>query len=209
LDRLNAIRSISVAVSIGGLFEVFAWVYGIEALTSFSASFVTMRFSTAVSFVMGGITLYFMAEAARGELSKAQVVLPATCLVMLLFMATQLASALFHVQTGVERLFIKESPGAVMSVTPGMPSVVTMLDFIILSAIGIAFLFRQNWISHMTIAAGAFISFTGAFALLGYAVQAPLLYFVIPGISGGMAVPTAVLFILTGAVLLLIPGIRR
>ena len=207
MDRLKAIRSISVAVSIGGLVEVIVWVYGIEVLTSYS--FVTMRFSTAVSFVMGGITLYFMAEAARGELSKAQVVLPATCLVMLLFMATQLASALFHVQTGVERLFIKESPGAVMSVTPGMPSVVTMLDFIVLSAVGIAFLFRQRWMPFMTAAAGAFIAATGAVALLGYLFQVPLLYYAVQGISGGMAVPTAVLFILTGAVLLLIPGIRR
>ena len=209
LDRLKAIRIISIVVSLGGLAEVIAWVSGIEILTSFSREFVTMKFSTAVSFVMSGMTLYFMAEAARGEVSKAQVVLPATALVILLFMATQLASVLFHVETGVERLFIKERPGAVMSVVPGMPSVMTMVDFIILSATGIAFLFRQNWITRMTVAAGAFIAFTGVLALLGYVLQAPLLYFVVSGISGGMAVPTAFLFILVGAGLLLVPGIRR
>lgn len=202
-------RIISIAVSVGGLIEVAAWVYGIEILTSFSSAFVTMKFSTAVSFVMGGITLYFMAEIAAGEVSMAQVVLPATTLVMLLLMAIQLASAVFKVETGVERLFIEEEPGAVMSLVPGMPSVAAMLDFIILSAASIVFLFRQKWMQTAAISAGAFISFTGALALLGYVLEVPLLYFAVPGISGGMALPTALLFILLGAGLILMPGVRQ
>ncbi len=208
MDRLKAIRIISIAVFAGGLFEAAAWVYGYGQFTGFSERFVTMKFSTAVSFMMSGVSIYYMAEAARGEVSMAHVVLPATCLVILLFMATQLASALFQVETGVERLLVREVP-AVMSVVPGRPSVVTMIDFILLSATAIAFLYRPNWMPAAAAAAGAFIAATGAAAISGYALGIPFLYYAIPGISGGMAIPTAVLFILTGAALFLMRGIVR
>lgn len=209
IDRLGAAKAMAAVVSAAGLLEMIAWWLGIDFLKSLAPGYVTMKFTTALSFLFGGVVLYYLAETARGEMSGAQVALPISTLVMLLLMSTLLASALFGIEAGVEALFVKEDPEAPMTVVPGMPSVATMLNFILLAATGIAVLFRQRLLPGWMRLAGALIAFTGLLALAGYLLGAPGLYYLFPGFSGAMAIPTAILFVLTGVCLFIIPGARR
>lgn len=209
IDRLRAARAISIAVAAGGLVEMAAWWLGLEFLTTFAPGYVTMKFSTALSFFLSGVVLYYLAEAARGEMSGAQVALPISALVILLLMATLFASSLFGVAAGVEALFVREDPSAAMTEVPGMPSIATMLDFILIAALAIAVLLRQRVLPWWSWAFGVFIALTGLSPLLGYLLGEPGLYFLMPGVSGAMAVPTAILFVSIGICLIIIARSRR
>lgn len=209
LDRLWVVRALAVAVSAGGLLEMLAWFAGIEALTSVSAAFVTMKFSTALSFFLGGVILFFIAEAASGRFAAASVVLPVSTLVLLLFMVTLIASSVFRVVAGVEAIFVREAPGAVLTAVPGRPSVVTVADFMVLAAAGVSALFKRRAMWAWMVWGGVFVAATGLSASAGYALGVPEMYFSLPWASSAMALPTAVLFIAIGAGLCLVPRRAR
>lgn len=204
MDRIKAARIIAVAVAVSGLIEIFAWVFDIQVLKSVLPSMVTMKFSTAVSFFLSGVTLLFIAESAGGRVSVAQAVIPVTTLLVMLIMATLLASSLFGFETGIENLFIEEEAAAVKTTVPGRPSLVTMADFLVLAAAGIGSLFRYSWQQGHLFFSGALIASTGALALLGYILDIEYLFFSWPGVSTGMALITAFLFALIGACLIML-----
>lgn len=206
MDRIRTARIIAVIIAAAGVVEMLGWLFNIQVLKSVHPSMVTMKFSTAVSFFLSGITLFFIAESMRGRASVAQVVLPATTLIIMLIMATLLASALLGLKTGIEDLFVEEEATAVKTTVPGRPSLVTMADFIALAAAGIGSLFRYGGQKRLLFFSGAFIVATGALALSGYVLGIEYLYFSWPGVSTGMALVTAVLFALLGAGLMILSG---
>jgi hypothetical protein len=158
-----------------------------------------------VAFFLSGITLFFIVESAAGRASIAQAVIPVTTLLVMLVMATLLASALFGLKTGIEDLFVEEDPAAVkITDVPGRPSLVTMADFIVFAAAGIGSLFRYSRQQSHLFYSGAFIAATGALALAGYILGIEYLFFSWPGVSTGMALVTAVLFELLGAGLIML-----
>lgn len=205
MDRIRAAKTIAVIVSSAGLAGMLGWYLGVQPLKSVLPSMVTMKFTTAMSFFLSGITLFFIAESMAGRASVAQVVLPAVTLLIMLTMATLLASSIVGLKTGIEDLFVEEEPFAVKTTVPGRPSIVTMADFMTLGAAGVAALFRRAgaWI---LLPCGAFIAITGATALLGYLLGFEGLYFSWPGISTGMALLTAILFVLAGSALVMLSG---
>ena len=119
---------------IAGIMVIIGWIFDIGILKSISPAWVSMKFDTAIAFLLSGITLYFIVRAVEGEFDKAQVVLSITSLIIILLMGTLFFSALLKIHTGAEDLFIKEPAGAVKTVTPGRPSVPTMLNFILMAS---------------------------------------------------------------------------
>lgn len=206
---MKKVKVISVTVSFAGLIEIVAWIFDLMFLKSISPAFVTMKFSTALCFFFSGVTLFFIAEAARGETAMAQAVLPATTLVILLFMLTLLTSSLIGVNTGVETLFVREPTGAVMTTVPGRPSLMTMFDFILIASTGIAAMFRPSGFLRWLRYSGIFIALTGVSAALGYAFNSPLMFFAFPGVSTAMALNTALLFLLLGFGFIFLSGFER
>ncbi|MBI2400277.1 MAG: hypothetical protein HYV23_04360 [Deltaproteobacteria bacterium] len=204
MDRIKAVRIIAVAVAVSGLVEMLGWFFGVQALKSVLPSMVTMKFTTAVSFFLSGITLFYIAESARGRASVAQAIIPVTTLMVMLIMATLLASSLFDLKTGIEDLFVEEEAAAVKTTVPGRPSLVTMADFIVFAAVGIGSLFRYRGQKHHLFFSGVFITATGVLALSGYILGIEYLFFSWPGVSTGMALVTAILFELLGAGLILL-----
>ncbi|CAG1065000.1 hypothetical protein BAC1_00573 [uncultured bacterium] len=203
MDSMRAARIIAVTVSFAGLAGMLGWYFGIQALKSVHPAMVTMKFSTALSFFLSGITLYFIAQSLSGRASVAQAVLPATTLMIMLVMATLLASAFFGLETGIEDLFIEEEAAAVKTTVPGRPSLVTMADFVALAAAGMSSLVRHRRQRKVLFAAGVFITATGVAALIGYVLGIESLYFSWPGVSTGMALVTAFLFTLAGSDLII------
>jgi len=195
-------KALSLIVIIAGIMVITGWIFDIGALKSISPSWVTMKLTTAIAFLLSGITLYFIVKAIEGEFDKAQVALSITSLIIILLMGTLFFSALLKIHTGVDDLFIKESATAVKSVAPGRPSLPTMLNFILIASAGILTLLNPGNLQPKLRLIGLTVGITGAVAVAGYIMNAPLLYYFIEGINTAMACHTAILFALLGMGLL-------
>jgi len=60
-------KVLSLAVSGAGIVVMIGWIFDINILKSISPAWVSMKFDTAVAFVAGGISLYFIARAKKGR----------------------------------------------------------------------------------------------------------------------------------------------
>ncbi|RPI37033.1 MAG: hypothetical protein EHM54_04215, partial [Nitrospiraceae bacterium] len=94
-------KALSLIVIIAGIMVITGWIFDISALKSISPSWVTMKLTTAIAFLLSGITLYFIVKAFEGEFDKAQVALSITSLIIVLLMGTLFFSALLKIHTGV------------------------------------------------------------------------------------------------------------
>jgi uncharacterized protein with PQ loop repeat len=198
MKKNNIPEAIGVIVSLGGIVVMAGWLLGIEALKSILPVWVTMKFPTAFSFLLCGIELYFIARFQKKDRELPVIVIPIISMAIFLLMASMIASTIIGVSVGVEEMFVKESINIVKSVTPGRPSVATMFNFIIMAMSGILTTINVKRLSGAPVIFAAIIIVIGSMAVLGYAINQPLLYFAVPGKSSAMALHTAILFVLWG-----------
>lgn len=196
-------KVLAIAVMIGGIIVIIGWVFGISTLTSIQPQWVTMKFSTSLSFLCGGIILYSLAKYQEGKIETAQLGLSLCTLVILLLMTPLFISVLLGVRTGIEDFIIREQSGAVGTTTPGRPSIGTMIDFLLITLSALMILLnpkrmrRLPWI-------GIIVLVIGGIAIVGYAVNVPALYYEVKGWSTAMAVHTATFFVMLGAGLIVL-----
>jgi hypothetical protein len=195
-------KALALIVMVAGLCVIAGWIWDIGVLKSIRSSWISMKFDTAVAFILSGITLYFIARAVEGEFDKAQIVLSITSLVIILLMGTLFSSAVLNVHTGLEDLFIEELPGAAKTVVPGRPSIPAMFNFILIGIAGIVILLNPDQYQIKLKTIGITIAAIGVLAIIGYTIDFPALYYYIEGINSAIACHTAVLFVLLGIGLL-------
>jgi len=200
--KRRIIKVLSLAVVIVGIMVIIGWIFDIGVLKNISPAWVSMKFNTAIAFVLSGITLYFIVRAAEGEFDMAQVVLSITSLIIILLIGTLFFSAVLEIHTGAEDLFIKEAAGTVKTVTPGRPSVPTMFNFILIASAGILTILNPEKFRLKLKIIGMVVGAIGAIAIVGYIIDSPNLYYYIEGINSAIACHTAALFVLLGIGLL-------
>jgi hypothetical protein len=161
-----------------------------------------MKFDTAIAFVASGITLYFIVRAKEGAFDQAQVALSITTLIIVLLMGILFFSTLLGVHTGAEDLFIKETRVAAKTIIPGRPSVPTMVNFLLIALAGIFTMLNLKKLQPKLKIIGLAVGIIGVLAVSGYIINAPILYYYLPGINSAIALHTALLFVLTGIGLL-------
>lgn len=184
-----------------GMLVMLGWLFDITALKSIFPDWVTMKFATAFSFVLSGAMIYCVGRVARGDRAWAQVLLPGLVLMILLLMASLLAAAALNVDVGMADLFVQEKAGAVQTVQPGRPSTMTMICFTLIAAVGLVAMFVPAGKPRLWRIAGAALAVCGGVALLGYALDAPALYYYWETSGTAMAAHTAMLFVLAGVAL--------
>jgi hypothetical protein len=189
-------------VIIAGIGVMIGWFFDIGFLKSITPSWVSMKFATSFAFVLSGITLYFIVRALEGEFDKAQVVISITSMTIILLMGLLFFSALLRVHTGLEDLFIKDAADAAKSVHPGMPSIPTMFNFLLIGAAGILTILNPAKARLKLKFIGLCVAAIGATAIVGYFIDVPLLYYYVEGINSAIAFHTAALFVLLGIGLL-------
>lgn len=199
MGKTKIANILSFIVIIGGLIVMIGWFLDVEVLKSILPVWVTMKFSTALSFFLSGITLYFVNNSLGKSADLAQIALSITILMILLLMATLLVSTFLNVRMGVEDLFVREAKEAVKTTTPGRPSVGTMINFISVAFAGILTLLDMKRLGQKIVVIGSIILIIGSIAVLGYVLSLPFLYYSVEGFSTAMALHTAFLFIITGA----------
>ena len=189
---------LSLVVIIAGILVIIGWFFDIGVLKSISPAWVSMKFDTAIAFILSGVTLYFIARAAEGEFDKAQVVLSITSLIINLFMGTLFFSAVSGINTGAEELFIKDKAANAKTVVPGQPSLPAMFNFILIAAAGILTTLNPHNLKFKLKIIGVIVGLIGSLAVVGYIFNAPLLYYYIEEVNSAIACHTAALFIVLG-----------
>jgi hypothetical protein len=201
-NKINTAKFLSLVIIAASAAVIAGWVFNVPMLKSISPAWVSMKISTAICFLLSGVSLYYMARAREGDSETAQIVLFITTLIIMLLMGTLFFSGLLGVRTGIEDLFVKDMTVAIKTVAPGRPSLPTMLNFMLMSVAAILTLvdFKRLRTAHRTI--GIVIGLIGAIAITGYIVGAEALYYYFEGINSAIALNTACLFVLLGAGLL-------
>lgn len=192
-------KILGIIVLVGGLIVMFGWFAGIPILTSILPFWVTMKFTTALSFFLCGIVLYYINIHLYKEGKFSEIILPISSLLVLLIMSLLLISVIVGVRTGIEDLFVKEAVDAVKTTTPGRPSAGTMLSFILISISGFLVMGNASNIKKKFLLIGKIVFVLGGLAILGYLLNIPLLYYTLEGWSTAMAFHTAIFFVLLGA----------
>jgi hypothetical protein len=194
-----AAKALSLAVVMGAVVVMAGWIFDIGVLKSVSPGWVTMKFDTAVAFILSGITLFFIARSAEGKVDQAQFVLSVTTLAIVLLMGTLLFANILGVRTGLEELFVKDAAVSAGSVVPGRPSIPTMLNFLLIAFAGLSTVLDAKREHPRRRTIGVTVGLIGAAAIAGYVFRVPVLYFYVPGVNSAMAVHTAFLFVMLGS----------
>ncbi|MBM2818375.1 MAG: histidine kinase [Nitrosarchaeum sp.] len=185
-----------------GLIVCIGWILDIPILKSIIPNAVTMKFSTSISFIFSGITIYFISRYNEGKTGIAQIVIPVSGFIVFLFMATLLTAYIFGITSGIEQLFVRENSDAIKTSHAGMPSFATMLNFILIIAAGI-FAFSESRLRKLITPIGYAVSIIGIISIVGYVTNQPTLYYYIDNVSSAMAIHTSILFTVLGIALIL------
>lgn len=201
-NKRKTAKILAGVVSAAGVAVMLGWIFDIGILKSILPAWISMKFDTAIAFILSGITLYFIILAADGEFDKAQVVLSITSLIIMLLMGVLFFSAILGIQTGTEDLFVREKMVAPKTIVPGRPSIPTMVNFILIAAAGGFSTFHSEKVRLRLKVIGLIVGVIGTIAIVGYIIDAPLMYYYVEGVNSAMACHTAVLFVLLGIGLL-------
>ena len=204
----RAIQLSSITISFVGLAVLIGWIMNIPALTSLIPNSVTMKFSTAVSFIFTGVSILIISKLAiepSGYSDLSHIVLPISMLIILLFMSTHIGSIIVSAPSGVDNLFVKEQElDPVFTTSPGRPSFPTMISFLLIATAAAGTLITSGSNLKKLIGGTGFaIGIIGSVALAGYALSLPMLYYSFEGLNTAMAVHSAALFVVAGLVLII------
>jgi hypothetical protein len=202
VERKVITKILALIVMLSGIAVMAGWIFNITALKSILPGWISMKFDTAIAFLFSGITLYSIASFLEKGSDLPQVILPIATLVIVMLMGVLFFSALFNIQTGAEEMFIRDTGYSATTVSPGRPSLPTILDFILIAFAGILVILNSANLRVKLKLVGFLVTLTGLLAVFGYIIGAPLLYYFLADRNSAMALHTAVLFILSGVGLL-------
>ena len=207
LTKKNSIRFLAILIALGGFAVLCAWMFDIDVLKTLTAGGITMKFFTALGFLLSGIMLYFLVDYQQGEVQPAQLIITACALPLLLITSTFLIMSVVQIDTGIERLFIIEeaSPGIgiqTLTITsagiPGTPAIGTTVLFLLFFFSVISTLLRLKMLRPYLLFAGSIIALGGSLVFLGYLLGIESFHRL--GLSTGndIAIHSGVLFFFLG-----------
>lgn len=198
MNALKISRVFAGLVIAVGIFVMLGWFFDVAMLKSVLPGWVSMKFTTALSFVFSGIILYASSLFDSDNKTTSSVAIIMSSLIILMLMLTLFISSLMGLKTGLEDLFVKDVPGAVKTVIPGRPSIFTMVNFILVAFSGFMVLLELKNTNKLFSWIGWVVSAIGGIAIIGYLIGVSVLTFNIEGFSTAMALHTALLFVLLG-----------
>ena len=174
---------------------VCGWLFDILYLKQLHSSFVSMKFNTAVCFILGSAAAYLVASEWSDKMRLTTMIL-CSCLLLLAGMTLieYLASPL---NLGIDELFVSDNTKEIGTSHPGRMAPNTSLSFVVLS-FSLILARRNTWLSQIFSIVVLLISLL---AIIGYITGVEKLY----GIASftEMALHTSVSFILLSIAVLL------
>ncbi len=173
-------------IALGGV-VASAWLADFAALTTVGVGEASMKFNTALCFVLCGLALLTAARAPRSFIFGAGAALAAGAIGL-----ATLAEYLLRIDLGIDELVVRDTRTAAADV-PGRMSAVTAVNFALFAAAALAARGRGR-ASTVTYTLAAVVGLAIAFlSLMGYAYGAPILYRPLPFTS--IAFHTAIGFV--------------
>ncbi|MDD5496801.1 MAG: hypothetical protein PHP46_06890, partial [Candidatus Omnitrophica bacterium] len=198
MGRKSPVLSVLIGVVfVTSAMVIIGWLADIAVLKSILPGFVTMKFSTAIAFLITAMILVGVSQSfGKGSINKKVTLF--FSIVLLVLMGYLLIASLYGTGRPLDNFVIRESEGAVMTIKSGLPSAATMLNFTLIALVGILSFFSHKPRLHKFF--GEAIGFIGFSAIMGYVFNQPHLYFYFENISSAMALHTAFLFVIIGMV---------
>lgn len=154
------VTAITVIVSI---IVMFGWFLDISVLKSVIPGGVQMKFITALMFLASAIIVYY---ASTPPTNINRVVALGFSSAFVFFILLLLSLVYFGFDTGIGELFVREAKDVVKTVTPGYPSIGTMVAFFLVAFAGPMSLYLDRHKTMIQTLAGS-ISAIGSIALIG------------------------------------------
>jgi hypothetical protein len=198
--RRTVSRAAIVTVLVGAALVIFGWMADIDVLKSVIPGLVTMKFSTATTFVLAVVVVILSDPIVRKQ-GVSQIFLPVASLTMFIIMGTLFVTSSLGIFSGIENLFVIESADLIAGGVPGRPSYGTMTAFLLIGAAGIDAMYYFGRREHARQLLGVLTTLIGSVALLGYIFEIPLMYYQFTDASSAMAFHTALFFVLLGSAL--------
>ncbi len=187
-------RNISVAIALlavsGGLLVMAGWFLDIGALKSVLPGMVTMKFNTALAFLLTGMALYAKANGGKGN----GFALAASLAISAIGLLTVIEYSA-GIDIGIDQLFFREPKGAILTTHLGRMAPLSAVNFLLL---GVALLLLGGRAERGASAAQIIAAAAGLFAyqnLIGYIFGVKVLY-ILKHDYTAMALHTAALFLL-------------
>ena len=184
----------SLVMVIGAIAVMTGWIFDLTFLISIRPDFVPMKFNTALSFLLMGVSLLAF---HRGKPGMKGIVTVIPAVLVLALSAATLVQYLFHADLLIDELFITDHARAADTASPGRMAPMTASGLFI-SSILLLLLSSGKWSAvylGQVLALGLILF--NLIPLMGYIYSRPQLYG-FPG-STSMALPTALLFLIAGS----------
>ena len=195
-----------IVISIGTAIALFGWIFGYLEVTSIIHEGGTMKFVTAIFFILSGFTLYSLCNFIVRKSSIFYVAIFASSFIEFIFLMTLFSSIIIGIPTGIENAFSHEAYSQYN--IPGKPSYPTIINFFFIVLVSFIALYDNKILGKYLYFSGSIIIIVSSIALIGYIINNPLLFYTIPSINSAMAFPTAILFTLIGSGMILLSNIR-
>lgn len=127
--RKNSLTVAGLVTILVSALVITGWLFHIPLLTSVSPDFISMKFNTAICFLLIGIAMVMIGKRQGASASKG-------CLLLVLLISLlTLLEYLFTMNIGIDEFFWKEGPGTPYTIYPGRPSALTAINFILISIV--------------------------------------------------------------------------
>jgi PAS domain S-box-containing protein len=175
-------------VFVFGIISLTGWILNIEILKSIIPGYVTMKFNTAICFILCSVALWFLiGNNSNGN----TIIIKALMLVVVLLGGSALFQDVLQLELAIDQFFFKDYEAIKQGhPAPGRMAASTSLSFILIGVSVFCLLAVNNtrkqvgqWLLHFT----TFLALT---SLIGYLFQLPVLYK--PVFFTSMAVHTAI-----------------
>lgn len=173
-----------------GALALLGWEMGFTQVTNWHSDWVTMKGVTAAGFVISGLMMMFLDSCRNHRNRIAQVVVSSLSFWLIFLMILSFFEPFSH------KFDMKQ-----YTVAPQMPSLATIACFIAVGVVGIAAIFNTQRYYRYCLWVSIMIAVIAVMAVLGYSVNVSSLYWYCPEISTGMALPTAISFMVVSFVI--------
>ncbi|HLD14968.1 MAG TPA: hypothetical protein VJB94_00090 [Candidatus Nanoarchaeia archaeon] len=199
MNSLSIVKFLAFIIFILSILAMIGWIFDISILKALRPNWDTMKFPTALAFLMTSIVIITIPYYIRGNSSISRLLLPVCSMIIFLIVTPFMMPFLFGITPEQGQLVVKSTRDVIEPVYPGAPNYASIIAFIIIASVG--FLTVINFDSFMKfMVAGCILSFIGLLGVLRYFFQNP------PFLESlnGMAFRTALLILISGLCFILI-----
>jgi PAS domain S-box-containing protein len=150
-------RATGVFTMLAGILVLAGWVFDIHSLKSVLPGIVSMKFNTAVCFVLSGLALSLLDDP--GVTGRKKTIATVCSWIVFIAGLVHLSEYIFNINTGIDEILWRDDPGAAATIFPGRMSLTTSINFTLL---GFIFITLHSRRFHLLLQAMVFVIIPGS-----------------------------------------------